>query len=139
MTRRLPKTDRRTSPVRWDPDLGEWQLRCDSCVTKGQQHFWPLSKEFWEPRYGMTQCRACHKAALARKARERLANDPIRRAAKYAATREARKVMWPIYEAARRERLLEQPEKLAERRAKNAEATRRYRTRLKAASEAMPA
>lgn len=50
------------APVRWNEELG-WLLRCDVCVlVKSGTAWWPLTDEFWDPRHGMTRCRACWRA-----------------------------------------------------------------------------
>lgn len=126
MTRAMPSV----TGVRFDRELGEFQLRCADCARRGGQAYWPLTLDFWSPKHGMSRCKACWDARRAARLREALRNDPERRAAKNAANREHRKVMWPFWEAARRERLASDPEKLERRREKAREATRRYRERL---------
>lgn len=43
---------------------GTWELRCESCSHLREQSYWPLTTEFWNPRAGMTRCRACWTAKL---------------------------------------------------------------------------
>lgn len=50
--------------VRYDRREDEWLMRCDSCASSGQtKAYWPLTLEFWDPRSGLQQCRACHNLA----------------------------------------------------------------------------
>jgi hypothetical protein len=50
--------------IRFFPDTG-WELRCETCSHDREQSYWPLTLEFWNPKQGMTRCRACW-TALAR-------------------------------------------------------------------------
>jgi hypothetical protein len=119
--------------VRWNEETQEFEMRCDACAgTQRGPSYWPLTLEFWTPEHGLAKCRACHLHAKAARAKERLDADPARRAAKAAAMREQRKLKWPVWEAARRERLSADPERMERVRARRREATRRYRARLAA-------
>lgn len=51
-----PRRPSRTSRIRWRD--GEWQVRCESCVLRHSECWWPLSFEFWD-RWAMAKCRAC--------------------------------------------------------------------------------
>lgn len=104
-------------------------MRCEDCAISGGKAYWPLTLEFWEPKHGLSRCKACHLHARAKRLRDALRNDPVARAAKYAANREQRRVMGRIWEQARRERIANDPERLAARRERTREATRRYRER----------
>jgi hypothetical protein len=52
------------SNVRYDKAEGEFLLRCPSCAAAGQtRSYWPITREFWDPRSGLAKCRACHNTA----------------------------------------------------------------------------
>ena len=39
-------------------------MRCESCASAGQTTcWWELTLELWEPRSGLSRCRACHNLA----------------------------------------------------------------------------
>lgn len=62
-----------TRGVRWDPDLGEFKMKCDDCSRRGHgiACYWPITIEFWNPT-SMQRCRACNldrKRRLEREAR----------------------------------------------------------------------
>ena len=38
---------------------GEFYLRCGKCWEANLACYWPLTLEFWEPKLGLTRCRAC--------------------------------------------------------------------------------
>lgn len=41
---------------------GEVEVRCDSCASSGQtKAYWPATLEFWNPKEGLQNCRACHR------------------------------------------------------------------------------
>jgi len=76
------------SNVRYDPDMGEFLLRCPDCVSDGRC-WWPLTLEFWNPRRSpggktMQRCRACDAERKSRLERERIVVDK-----EYAARRRA--------------------------------------------------
>jgi hypothetical protein len=48
------------SPVRWNPDLDEFELRCEHCTYNRGLSYWPITEEFWD-RKRMSRCRACWK------------------------------------------------------------------------------
>jgi flagellar motility protein MotE (MotC chaperone) len=120
--------------VRYDPDLGEFQMRCGDCSRRSERAFWPLTLEFWEPKHGMNRCKACHNEIKARRVREALRADPARKAAKYAANREQRRVKGRIYEERRRNKVVQDPELLQRRRDLHRAATARYRAKQKEAA-----
>ena len=41
---------------------GGFEMRCEDCADKGEQCYWPLDLEFWNPNKGMTKCKACWNA-----------------------------------------------------------------------------
>lgn len=47
--------------VRWRLDVG-WEMRCSACRLAKKAAWWPLTHEFWNPRKGMSRCRACWNA-----------------------------------------------------------------------------
>lgn len=47
------------SNVRFNRDLGDFEMRCDSCAYKRGPRYWPLTLEFWNPSANMLRCRAC--------------------------------------------------------------------------------
>ena len=72
--------------IRWRDDTG-WELRCPDCAARGQHtSYWPLTDEFWD-RHMMARCRACERARLNRRDREKYAADPAERARRNAAAR----------------------------------------------------
>lgn len=94
------------SNVRWEREMDEPQLRCESCATKGGPYWWPLTKEFWDPRLGFARCRACHNAAR-RKAR-RAAMDPNAKQRQYYREHREHRLAWVHdYRARNRERINE--------------------------------
>lgn len=122
--------------VRWDADLEEFQKRCDSCASTGRGPiYWPLTLEFWEPKHGMTRCRACWRRRHAAKVREALRHDPVRYARKLEANREQKRAKNAIYNAqyypAKMERLRSDPERYDAWKARHREASARYRARLR--------
>lgn len=57
------------SNVRWSTDMDEPEMRCESCARNERGPiWWPITKTFWDPKLGLSACRACHNAAR-RKAR----------------------------------------------------------------------
>ena len=112
---------------------GDWELRCNDCSRRGQTRYWPLTPEFWQPKWGMTRCRACWMDRRAARNRERWRTDPKWRAAKLAENREQRRAMARFAYRERWARLKADPVKYAEyverRRAKQREASQRYRDR----------
>ena len=44
--------------IHYNPETG-WELRCEVCSHDRQQSYWPLTLEFWNPKQGMSRCRAC--------------------------------------------------------------------------------
>jgi hypothetical protein len=44
--------------VRWNPDLGEFELQCADCRDRGDASFWPITLEYWRPQR-TTRCRGC--------------------------------------------------------------------------------
>ena len=40
-------------------------MRCDGCIVRGGERFWPLTLEFWMPDRSMRRCRACLNSILA--------------------------------------------------------------------------
>lgn len=67
--------NRPPSGVRWREDLGCFEMRCDDCRLAGAARYWPLTREFWDPRMGMTRCIACHRRRMAQGARLRRRHD----------------------------------------------------------------
>ena len=124
--------------VRWDPDMGEFQLRCTDCASKGRTAYWPLTPEFWQPDWGMTRCRACWNERKAARQRARWRSDPEWRARKLEENREQRRAQQRVMYRLRWERLRADPEKYAAyveaRRARQREASARYRERQKVAA-----
>jgi len=128
---RAPRTVR---GVRYDHDLGEFQLRCGDCARRGMNAYWPLTLDFWAPKHGMNRCRACHNAIRARRLREQLRSDPARKAEKYAANREQRRIKGRIYEQRRRAKIITDPVLLERRRELHRAATARYRAKRREAA-----
>jgi hypothetical protein len=64
--------------VRYRQDVG-WELRCESCAVLHGERYWPLTLEFWDPRHGMSRCRACW-VAYARRLRARSPHQDYARA-----------------------------------------------------------
>jgi hypothetical protein len=50
---------RDSTPVRWNPTLAEFEMRCDDCRRRSVASYWPITTEFWIPGR-MVRCRACH-------------------------------------------------------------------------------
>jgi hypothetical protein len=76
--------------IRWDSEMGEFQLRCPDCATDHGPRYWPLTADFWEPQWGMTRCRACWNERKARRNRARWRSDPAYRAQRLEENREQR-------------------------------------------------
>lgn len=56
--------------IRYDKAEGEFEARCEMCAASGQtKAYWPLTLEFWDPKIGLQNCRACHR--LRRRLRNR--------------------------------------------------------------------
>jgi hypothetical protein len=106
--------------VRFNRDLGEFEMRCDSCATKRGSRYWPLTTEFWSPGATMLMCRACvlEKKSLARKADRRPRHEAnrtyyrenrdllrIKQADYYRANREQRLAYMVEYNAINRDRI----------------------------------
>lgn len=67
----LPNAPMRAStPVRWNPALGEFELRCDDCRRRSLPSYWPITTEFWIPGR-MVRCKACHETKQRLDKRER--------------------------------------------------------------------
>lgn len=119
--------------IRWDPDMGEAQLRCEDCRRKGRASFWPITLEFWQPQWGWSRCRACWMERKAARNRERWANDPAFRAKKLELNREHRRAMARVMYRQRWEQLRADPVKyeayLAARRERQRAASARYRAK----------
>lgn len=81
-------------------------MRCDPCASSGQTRaYWPITREFWDPRSGLQKCRACHN--LARRLARRQTPDE-RRAKQRAYYREHRdhRLAWrKAYHAAHRDEI----------------------------------
>ena len=60
----------------------EFQGQCETC-----RDWWPITQEFWYPRWGMRRCRACVKAARNDHQNARYRNEPAFREAKLAAAK----------------------------------------------------
>ena len=74
--------------IRYDAKEGEFQARCESCVASGRSKgYWPMTLEFWDPKLGLQNCRACHR--LRRRLRHRDTAEDRRRKQRdyYARTR----------------------------------------------------
>lgn len=70
-----------TRGVRWDSETELFEMKCDDCSASGQQSYWPLTVEFWNPRT-MQRCRACDYERRRRMERERRKSDPAFRQAR---------------------------------------------------------
>jgi hypothetical protein len=57
--------------VRWDPEMGEFEAQCGDCAAAARRSYWPLTRDFWDPRLGVQRCRACQntRRRLARRAK----------------------------------------------------------------------
>ena len=76
--------------VRWREDVG-FELRCDVCAkARRTDCYWPLTLDFWNPRRGMTMCRACRRRADAVASRSRYHRDGRVRSQKLASSRHQR-------------------------------------------------
>jgi len=93
-----------TEPVKWNPDLEEWEYRCEDCLQKGLKAWWPLTFEFWSPNRGMNRCLACQAEYKAKVQRERRRTDPEYRNRCIEQTREQRRIKGHIYEKQRKRR-----------------------------------
>jgi len=66
-----------TRGVRYNPDIGDFELKCDDCVGKRNTRcYWPLTLDFWNPRT-MQRCRACDVERRARLQREKRKADAV--------------------------------------------------------------
>lgn len=129
---------RTVTGVRYDRDLEEFQMRCGDCSRRGLNAYWPMTLEFWEPKHGLTRCRACWKARRAAELRERYRTDPAyaerRRAANRAQKEAKNRIYNERYYPARRARLLADPDAHEAWKARQREATARYRAKLRGAA-----
>jgi hypothetical protein len=68
-------------------------MRCESCARNERGPiYWPLVKAFWDPKLGLSACRACHntKRRLARRA----AMDPAAKQRAYYAAHRSHRLAW---------------------------------------------
>ena len=60
---------------------------CLRCRRRGQASFWPLTFDFWDPRLGMSNCRACIRELARIRVRRKYHEDAEYRARTIANTR----------------------------------------------------
>lgn len=83
--------------ARWNPALGEFELQCPECRSRGNESYWPLTLEYWSPR-SVRRCRACHLERDRAKQRARRLDPDAR--ARDAATSAAWRESHPGYNSA---------------------------------------
>ena len=68
-----------SNPIRWNKQLGQFEMQCVDCRDKREASFWPITLEFWYPRT-LRRCRACDLERRSRLEREKRRTDPVFRA-----------------------------------------------------------
>lgn len=129
----------REPTLRWTGE--EFEARCSDCKDKKQACYWPITREFWDPR-NLQRCRACNKDRRRKievSSYRRLYQAEYRRQTAevqafksreyYAANRDEVKARNRVYYEAHRETILERArERYAKQRdLRREQAQRRYR------------